>query len=173
MPQSIIGRLLGEENPYLSSMWPDFPLYAVQRCGSGRWLVRVPTADFCLPVAVEAVVIAGEIFSKNADLRGVCVLPPVQRRRLSMKTTEPMQRDETVRVVKTIDEHPRVIGLLAEIERLKREKFKLGEQYNAAVRQRDEKHVADGAAWRQQVLDLQNEIVVLQDKLIAIRQAAN
>jgi hypothetical protein len=88
-------------------------------------------------------------------------------------STTAVKPDETVRVVKSIDEHPLVIGLRAEIERLKQAKFELGEQHHAAIRQRDEKYVADGVALRRQILSLQNEIVVLQDKLIAIRQAAN
>jgi hypothetical protein len=35
----------------------DLPLYAVQRCGSGRWLVRAPSADPFRPavIAIAAV----------------------------------------------------------------------------------------------------------------------
>jgi hypothetical protein len=76
-------------------------------------------------------------------------------------------------VVKTIDEHPTVVGLRAEIEQLKRAKFELGEQHHAAIRQRDEKYVADGVELRRQILSLQSEIAALQDRLLAVRKAAS
>jgi hypothetical protein len=98
-------------------------------------------------------------------------MPRLKEEDYAMNTAA-VKSDETVRVVKSIDEHPLVIGLRAEIEQLKRAKFELGEQHHAAIRQRDEKYVADGVALRRQILSLQNEIAGLQDKLLAIRNAA-
>jgi hypothetical protein len=80
--------------------------------------------------------------------------------------------DEAITVVKTLDEHPLVVALRAEVAKLTREKYELGEERNAIVRKRDEKYVADGIMLRQQVLDLQNKVVELQDRLLAIRRAA-
>jgi hypothetical protein len=79
--------------------------------------------------------------------------------------------DEAIPVIRTIDELPVVVALRAEVEKLKREKGEIAERCTTIAREGDARYAAEKMALRQQVLDLQNEIVRLQDKILAVRQA--
>jgi hypothetical protein len=78
---------------------------------------------------------------------------------------------ETTPIVRTIEEHPVVMGLRAEIERMKRENAARGEDYLKAVRERDQKHAAEKVSLQAQILDLQNTVAGHQEKLLTIRAA--
>jgi hypothetical protein len=75
-------------------------------------------------------------------------------------------------IIKTIDEHPRVMGLVAEIERLRKELFDLGVARDDRIRKDEQRFTAEKMALQAENLELRKQIVGLQDRLLAIVRAS-
>jgi hypothetical protein len=126
---------------------------------SGR--ARLPLLD---RLAISCTSIARRVSVEPANQEMVRVMKAVDD--ATAKAGEP-------RVIKSLDEHPFVLGLKAEIERMKNEHVARIEDYSRAIRERDHKHAAEKLALQDQIFDLQNRLVELQSKMLAIRAAVS
>jgi hypothetical protein len=78
---------------------------------------------------------------------------------------------ETPRI-RPIEEHPTVVGLVAEVERSKKAHFERCEDYAKTIRDRDRKYTAEKESLQTALLATQDRLVACQDRLLAIRAAA-
>ena len=74
--------------------------------------------------------------------------------------------------IKSIEEHPVVLGLVAEIERLKKAHFAQCEDHAKTIRERDQKYTAEKVSMQAALLAAQDRLAACQDRLLAIQAAA-
>ena len=83
------------------------------------------------------------------------------------------QRDTQVVTIKSIDEHPRVVELLKEIERLKSDKPGGIGAWQKAVKERDDHLAAEQVRLQSEICALQDRCSRLLGWALEIRAAAN